>query len=158
MSQLNSFFIATGSNLGDRANNLDNAKKILSKHFTLVAESNIYESPAVDYLSQPDFYNQVLEFNIPNISPDSVMQLLLQIEKDMGRERIIPQGPRHIDLDILFWGIETFQSKALQIPHPRLFTRSFVVLPLSELPGFKILKNNFTFSFNFSNQAKIIRD
>lgn len=153
MSSFNSFFVATGTNLGDRSLNLKQASLILQKHFELIAESRIYESPAVDYLNQPDFYNQVLEFKLPTMSPEEVMELLLKIEKDMGRNRLIPKGPRLIDLDILFWGNEKIQSKNLIIPHPRLFERSFVVLPLSELPGFKELTKSFEFKFQFENSA-----
>lgn len=158
MSVLNSFFIATGSNLGDRIANLSDAKKRLALSFELIAESKIYESPAVDYLNQPDFYNQVLEFKLPAQNAESIMLSLLQIEKEMGRSRLIPKGPRLVDLDILFWGLEKIETKTLQIPHPRLFERSFVVLPLSELPGFKILKKNFTFTFKFNNHAKTLHD
>ena len=62
MIPFNSFFIATGTNLGERSLNLGLAKNILQTHFELIAESRVFESPAVDYLNQPDFYNQVLEF------------------------------------------------------------------------------------------------
>jgi 2-amino-4-hydroxy-6-hydroxymethyldihydropteridine diphosphokinase len=153
---LNSFFVAIGTNLGDRVNNLSTAKKNLEHHFELIAVSRIYESPAVDYLNQPDFYNQVLEFKTNHLSPDAVMELLLKIESLMGRNRIIPKGPRLIDLDLLFWGIESFKSNIVEIPHPRLFSRSFVVLPLAELPGFLILKKHFTFNFQFDNHAIVL--
>ncbi|MGZ3789257.1 MAG: 2-amino-4-hydroxy-6-hydroxymethyldihydropteridine diphosphokinase [Bacteriovorax sp.] len=153
MSPFHSFFIASGSNLGDRKLNLEKALALLQKHFDLIASSRIYESPAVDYLNQPDFYNQVLEFKIPPLAPDAVITLLLEMEKELGRNRLIPKGPRLIDLDILFWGVEKFSSEMLEIPHPRLFERSFVVLPLSELPGFEILRKNFTFNFQFDNHA-----
>lgn len=154
MPVLSSFFIATGSNLGDRSLNLLQARIQLQEHFELIAESRIYESPAVDYLNQPDFYNQVLEFKIPTLlSPEAVMLLLLQTEENMGRNRVVPKGPRLIDLDMLFWSTEKMTSKTLQVPHPRVFERSFVVLPLSELPGFKILKENFIFKFRFDNHA-----
>jgi 2-amino-4-hydroxy-6-hydroxymethyldihydropteridine diphosphokinase len=148
-----SLFIATGTNLGDRALNLKSARDELKKYFAFIAESRIYESPAVDYLNQPDFYNQVLEFQIPSMTPDEVMSLLLKIEKEMGRNREIPKGPRVIDLDILFWGNETIQSDILTVPHPRLFERSFVVLPIAELPGFNELKKHFSFKFQFDNTA-----
>lgn len=153
MSSLKSFFIATGTNLGDRKKHLEEAKALLAKEFKLIAESRIYESPAVDYLNQPDFYNQVLEFEIPVAPPESVMKRLLQIEKEMGRNRDIPKGPRIIDLDILFWSDKKIESETLIVPHPRLFERSFVVLPLSELPGFKELQKNFEFKFAFTNKA-----
>ena len=153
MPRFNSLFIATGSNLGDRKQNLFEAKTILHTYFDLIDESRIYESKAVDYLNQPDFYNQVLEFKIPTKSPNEVMQLLLEIEKEMGRNRLIPKGPRLIDLDILFWGNTTIQLETLTIPHPRLFERSFVILPLSELSGFTELKKHFVFNFELDNSA-----
>lgn len=153
MSAFNSLFVATGTNLGNRSHNLTLAKDHLQKHFKLIAESRVYESPAVDYLNQPDFYNQVLEFEIPKLEPDAVMKILLDIEKEMGRNRLVPKGPRLIDLDILFWGLDKISSSLLQVPHPALFERSFVVLPLTELPGFKILKTNFNFKFQFDNHA-----
>ena len=156
MLAFNSFFVATGSNIGDRSLNLFLAKEALEKKFKLIAFSRIYESPAVDYLNQPDFYNQVLEFSLPSYSADQTMSLLLNIEKELGRNRIIPKGPRLIDLDILFWGLTEIQSPTLTIPHPRLFQRSFVVLPLSELPGFQILKANYKFDFTFDNHAKAL--
>ncbi len=150
---LQTFFIATGSNLGNKKANLFLALTQLQLHFQLVAQSRIYESPAVDYLNQPDFYNQVLEFELPLSSPEEAMALLLKIEKEMGRNRIIPKGPRLIDLDILFWGELQISNQMLQIPHPRLFERSFVVYPLSELPGFSKLKTMHTFRLEFDNSA-----
>lgn len=153
MTSLNSFFVATGTNIGDRRQHLLDAKIILEKEFQLIAESRIYESPAVDYLDQPDFYNQVLEFALPTLSPQQVMNRLLQIEQELGRNRLIPKGPRIIDLDILFWSNKIIETDSLTIPHPRLFERSFVVLPLAELPGFKELRKYFEFKFAFTNKA-----
>ncbi len=151
-----SLFIATGSNLGDKLLHLKEARDILSTHFKFIAESRIYESPAVDYLNQPNFYNQVLEFKVPDELPQNVIKKLLEIENLMGRNRIIPKGPRVIDIDILFWNFDQISLPDLTIPHPRLFERSFVVLPLSELPGFLILKTKFSFKFTFDNTANPI--
>lgn len=151
-----SFFISTGSNLGSRLQHLREARERLSLEFVFIAESRIYESPAVDYLNQPDFYNQVLEFKVPIESPEKVMAKLLELEKIMGRNRTVPKGPRVIDLDILFWNDDVISTPTLTIPHPRLFVRSFVVLPLSELPGFKKLQAKFSFSFSFDNSASPI--
>lgn len=148
-----SLFIATGSNIGDRKFHLDLAKKYLAKKLIFIAESKIYESPAVDYLNQPDFYNQVLEYEIPSDSPQDIMDFLLETELLMGRNRLIPKGPRIIDLDMIFWGELKIQSEKLILPHPRLFERSFVVLPLSELPGFKTLQKKQSFNFTFDNHA-----
>lgn len=148
-----SLFIATGSNLGDRLYNLKQAKDILSAKLSFIAESRVYESKAIDYENQPDFFNQVLEFHTPNISPVDCMSFLLETEKLLGRTRDIPKGPRIIDIDVLFWDHNVIKTKELEVPHPRLFTRSFVVLPLSELPGFQGLKEKFSFTFSFPNSA-----
>lgn len=151
-----SFFIATGSNLGNRLLFLREAQEILSREFEFIAKSRIYESVAVDYLNQPNFYNQVLEFKVPSEAPESVMLKLLEMEKTIGRNRTIPKGPRVIDLDMLFWNDDVISTANLTIPHPRLFERSFVVLPLSELPGFKKLQTKFNFKFLFDNFASPI--
>jgi 2-amino-4-hydroxy-6-hydroxymethyldihydropteridine diphosphokinase len=148
-----SLFIAIGTNLGDRYKNLEVARNVLSSTFHLIDESRIYESPAVDYLNQPDFLNQVLEFKTPTLSPDDVLDFCLAVEKLLGRERDIPKGPRTIDIDLLFWDHSPFTSQQLTLPHPRLFQRSFVVLPLSELKGFLKLQKHYKFTFDFDNTA-----
>jgi 2-amino-4-hydroxy-6-hydroxymethyldihydropteridine diphosphokinase len=149
-----SLFIASGTNLGDRKSNLFAAKVLLNKHFEFIAESRIYESPAVDYENQPDFYNQVIEYKTPfHMRPKECMKLLLEIEAELGRQRTVAKGPRVIDLDILFWNELKIESRELTLPHPRLFERSFVVLPLSELPGFAVLQKHFHFPTEFTNSA-----
>ena len=148
-----SLFIATGSNLGNKLTNLKLAKDLLSQKLIFIAESRIYKSSAVDYLEQPDFYNQVLEFEIPTSTPQEIMTMLLDLEFQLGRSRIIFQGPRTIDLDIIFWADFCISTPSLVIPHPRAFERSFVVKPLSELPGFKLLQTKFKFNFSFDNSA-----
>ncbi|MBL6988219.1 MAG: 2-amino-4-hydroxy-6-hydroxymethyldihydropteridine diphosphokinase [Bacteriovoracaceae bacterium] len=149
--------IGTGSNLGDKGKNLEVAKKHLQNYFKLVAESRIYSSKASDYTDQPDFFNQVLEFEGCSKAPEAILDILLQIETDMGRIRDIPKGPRIIDLDLLFIGSTIYKGQRLEIPHPRLFERSFVVLPLKELPAYKQLVNKFNFKSHFSHLAKAIK-
>lgn len=148
-----SLIIATGSNLGDSVKNLDDARKILSENFSLIAASRIYKSQAVDYENQPDFFNQVLEFSLPALTPNSVMQKLLEIEQTFGRNRDIPKGPRTLDLDILFWGLENINESGLIIPHPRWQDRSFVVKPLQELPFFQTVKKCFIIPRSFNIDA-----
>ncbi len=149
-----SLLIAMGSNLGNRVDHLEKAKETLNQYFKLLAESQIYHSPAVDYENQPDFLNQVLEFELPqDIAPDQAMELLLKTEKKMGRIRHTPKGPRVIDLDILFWADAKINQPNLQIPHPRLFERSFVVRPLQELPYYDKLKQKYHFTELFSPEA-----
>ena len=151
-----SLILGTGSNLGDKKENLKLAKKELSKKFEFIAESEIYCSPAVDYLNQPDFYNQMLEFEIPNQSPDDIMKIILDIEQGLGRRRNIPKGPRIIDIDIIFWGVETHRTNDVIIPHPSWDQRSFVVNPLQQLPFFQVLKNHFIIPSTFNNSAKLL--
>lgn len=148
-----SLVIATGSNLGNKMANLEMARVELSVYFKQIAQSRIYRSRAVDYTNQPDFYNQVLEFEIPKQAPCDILKILLSIESKMGRTRLISKGPRTIDLDILFIGEKVLSTPSLTIPHPALFSRSFVVLPLSELPIFDQLKSKYHFQFEFEVDA-----
>lgn len=150
--------IATGTNLGDRKLNLEKCLNELQKHFVLLEKSRIYESKAVDYLNQPDFYNQVLVFETPLASPNDTMLKILSIEHSLGRSRDIAKGPRVIDIDLLFYDIEKIETEILSLPHPRLFLRSFVVLPLRELTYFKTLEKHFTFPQKFDNDATPIRE
>lgn len=152
-----SLIIASGSNIGNSINILKEAKNLLDLEFGLIAESKVYVSPAVEYENQPDFFNQVLEFRIPAMKPADVMFKLLQIEKNFGRNRDIPKGPRTLDLDIIFWGTQRINEDALIIPHPRWSERSFVVKPLQELPFFQTIEKCFTIPKTFSVDASPIR-
>lgn len=148
-----SLIIATGSNIGHSVQILNAARDRLCQHFKLIAESRIYTSAAVDYENQPDFFNQVLEFELPANDPLEVMQLLLEIEQEFGRNRIIAKGPRTLDLDIIFFGDQQINSKPLTVPHPRWAERSFVIKPLQELPFFQTIKNCFTIPKSFDVDA-----
>lgn len=149
-----SLIIATGSNIGDKTYHLTLAKKLLCSHFKFIAESRIYQSDPVDYLDQDFFLNQILEFDLPNsLSALRVFEICQQIEKQMGRIKIIDKGPRNIDIDLIFWGIDQFNFENLIIPHPRWNQRSFVVYPLSEIPYYQVLKKHFKIPITFNNQA-----
>lgn len=148
-----SLVISLGSNIGDRFENLRSAKTLLCKEFKLEEESRIYSSPAVDYLDQPDFLNQVLSFESPNVSPQETLKLMLSIEHSLGRRRDIPKGPRNIDIDMLFFNENVIKTSELEVPHPRLFERSFIVLPLKELKIFNTLNAKFDFPETFCNEA-----
>lgn len=153
-----SLIIASGSNIGNSVNTLHEAKNNLSRKFQFIAASRIFCSRAVEYENQPDFYNQVLEFALPELTPDQVMQILLEIEKQLGRHRDIPKGPRTLDLDIIFWGTTSYNSNAVMIPHPRWSERSFVVRPLQELPFFQTIQKCFTIPQSFTVEAAPILD
>ncbi len=81
------------------------------------------------------------------------MDLILNIEKQLGRERKVLRGPRCIDIDILFFDLVRSDDEHILLPHPRLFERSFVVLPLKELPYYNILQNYYDFPVDFNNLA-----
>lgn len=151
-----SLIISLGSNIGDSKSYLEKAITRLSHYFKIVECSRIYSSSAVDYLDQPDFLNQVLVFETPELSPEEVLNIVLAIELELGRVRNIDKGPRTIDIDILFWDLLEITEENLVIPHPRLFERSFIVKPLQELEIINYLNKKFLFPQSFTNTAKPI--
>lgn len=151
-----SLIIATGCNLGDKQKNLLQAKEVLSQKFNFIAESPIYTSAAIEYLNQPDFYNQMLEFELPQANPDQTMLEILELEKELGRQRDIPKGPRLIDIDIIFWGLNSINTENLTTPHPAWQQRSFVVLPMQTLPFFSQIEKHFIIPTEFDNFARPI--
>lgn len=151
-----SLIIATGSNIGNKLEHLSQVKERLTKEYIFIAESEVFESEAVDYSDQPDFYNQVLEFQIPKKTPLEVLKMLLAIEKEFGRVRDIDKGPRTIDIDIIFWNTEQINQPGLTVPHPSWSERSFVVRPLQQLPFFQTLEKCFKIPSTFTIEAKPI--
>lgn len=146
--------IALGSNIGESRASLAAAQTLLQQHLVLTAASRLYRSAAVDYLDQPDFYNQVLEFQTPSsLTPVQVMDLCLEIEKSLGRSRQILRGPRTIDIDIIFWDNIRCDSSHITLPHPRWRERSFVVRPLQELPFFTLISSWHIIPTSFTIEA-----
>jgi 2-amino-4-hydroxy-6-hydroxymethyldihydropteridine diphosphokinase len=125
-------YLALGSNLGDRVANMETARKSLAPRIEIVRESPIYVTPPWGYTDQPDFLNQVIEVDTL-LHPIPLLHKLKKIETEMGRETIFRNGPRIIDLDILFYVQEVYESENLQIPHPRLQDRAFVLVPLNDI-------------------------
>lgn len=125
-------YLALGSNLGDRVRNLDTAKRHLSPQVEVVDESTIYETDPWGVTDQPDFLNQVVKV-VTSLSPTELLPFLKDIEKRMGREDTIKYGPRVIDLDILSYGDRVIKGDQLEIPHPRMSERAFVLVPLMEI-------------------------
>ena len=129
--------IALGTNLGDRPANLKLALHHLTTLGTLTAISTFHDTAPVGYLNQPHFLNAaaLLETDLP---PHSLLQSLLSIEKQMGRDRTTapPKGPRIIDLDLLLYENLALQTETLTLPHPAMHERQFVLAPLAEIaPG-----------------------
>jgi len=125
-------FIGLGTNLGDRQHNLEVARNALTQKLEFLRESSIYETAPWGYLDQPAFLNQVLEAQT-ELSPLKLLSFLKDTEKEMGRQENFRYGPRMIDLDLLFYGYRIIHTPQLQVPHPRLAERAFVLVPLAEI-------------------------
>ena len=130
---MNTAFLLTGGNLGNRFQQLELARKQI--HQTcgqIISASAIYKTAAWGFYEQPDFYNQALELQT-FLSPDTLMLALLSIEEKMGRKRTVKLGPRTIDIDILLINDLVYNSPILTIPHPHLQERRFALTPLAEI-------------------------
>jgi 2-amino-4-hydroxy-6-hydroxymethyldihydropteridine diphosphokinase len=132
-------YVGIGSNLGDRAGHLLLAVRgMLDAGLVVTRLSAVYETEPVDVREQPTFLNMVAELRITLFSPEQTLARLLRIEYALGRRRETLRGPRTIDLDLLLYGNERRATEFLQLPHPRLHERRFVLTPLAELaPDFK---------------------
>ena len=127
-------YVGAGSNLGDREAHLDGALARLRERCP-VRSSPIYETvPAGPIVGQPPFLNAVFEMELAeDLGPRSLLDELLALERAAGRERKMPQGPRTLDLDLLFYGDQILEAEGLVLPHPRLHQRAFVLVPLVDL-------------------------
>ncbi len=126
-------YVSLGSNLGDREQMLQQAISLLeAPDLHILRASSVYESEPVEHLYQPWFLNLVLEAET-NLFPKLLLARVQRIEKQLGRKRIVPKGPRTIDIDILFYAESVMETPELVIPHPRLAERRFVLEPLAEL-------------------------
>jgi 2-amino-4-hydroxy-6-hydroxymethyldihydropteridine diphosphokinase len=126
-------YLSLGSNIGDRARNLQAAlEQLAAPDLRVLRTSPAYETEPVEYTAQRWFLNLVAEA-ATELLP---MQLLLRtgrVERALGRVRTVPKGPRTIDIDILFYGRTIVRSARLEIPHPRMAERRFVLAPLADL-------------------------
>lgn len=125
-------YLALGSNLGDRLANLKQAITALTPQMDVRAKSQVYETPPWGYEDQPKFLNQVIKATT-YLDPEPLLKHLKRLEVALGRKASIPNGPRLIDLDILFFDDLVVNKSSLIIPHPRLHERAFVLLPLMDL-------------------------
>jgi 2-amino-4-hydroxy-6-hydroxymethyldihydropteridine diphosphokinase len=126
-------YLSLGSNLGERAANLERAADALGgAGVRVLRRSSLYETEPVDFLAQPWFLNCVIEAET-TVEPLPLLQALQGIEHTMGSRKLVPRGPRIVDLDILFYGDAVIRERGIEIPHPRLSERRFVLVPLAEL-------------------------
>ncbi len=145
MADATTCYLSLGSNLGDRAANLADALRRLRNHpqLQILNVSSVYQTAPVGPQDQPDFYNIVAQVEA-NCTVKELLEIAQQVEQEMGRVREEHWGPRNIDIDILLYGTETIDTPELQVPHPQMMQRQFVLVPLAEIAPDLILPNGQT--------------
>ena len=131
-------YLALGSNIGDREANLREAlERLNTEEIRVTRRSSLYETAPQELLDQPWFLNAVVEVET-GLFPLQLLARVRAIEREMGRRRITAKGPRNIDIDILFYGHAIIATAELEVPHPRMPQRRFVLEPLAEIaPDFR---------------------
>jgi 2-amino-4-hydroxy-6-hydroxymethyldihydropteridine diphosphokinase len=130
---MNEAYLLTGGNLGNRLNNLQIARELIEQEIgKIIKGSSVYQTAAWGFKDQPAFLNQALLIST-SLQAETLMNILLMIEEQMGRKRSFKMGPRTIDIDILLFNCDIINSSNLTIPHPRLHVRKFALIPLAEI-------------------------
>lgn len=132
MTEMHNVYLALGTNLGHREENLRQALQKLSAQVKHLVVSRLYETEPAYVQDQPAFLN-IAVGGQTELSPQDLLTFLKQIENEIGREKTIRYGPRLIDLDILLYEDVVLDTADLQIPHPRMAERGFVLLPLADI-------------------------
>lgn len=131
LRQMNTAYLLTGGNLGNREENLQKARELIETQCGKIrAASALYETAAWGLTDQPAFLNQALELET-ELNARQLIRRLLKIEKSMGRVRKVKYGPRLIDIDILLFNKEVHNYAFLHLPHPELHNRRFALEPLA---------------------------
>jgi len=125
-------YVGFGSNIGKRKENIEKAIKLLKRKCKIVKESSLYETEPVSYRNQNWFLNSVALVE-SNLSTKNFLKFCKSIEEKMNRKRAIINGPRIIDLDIIFYGKDIIDNDELKIPHSQAHRRLFVLIPLNEI-------------------------
>jgi 2-amino-4-hydroxy-6-hydroxymethyldihydropteridine diphosphokinase len=125
-------YLSLGSNVGDREHNLRDAIARLGTKGRIVSVSSFYETEPVEFTDQAWFLNCALALE-STLTPEQLLAAVLEIEQQMGRQRLQRKGPRTIDIDILLNGDKIVDSPALTLPHPAIQARRFVLEPLAEI-------------------------
>ncbi len=127
-------YVGLGANLGDAAETVSAAITSLGQmaDTRLIGQSSLYRSAPVGYVDQPDFINAVAAIETA-LTPHALLDSLMSIEADFGRQRTFRNAPRTLDLDVLLYGDEVLHDEHLTVPHPRMLERAFVLVPLAEL-------------------------
>jgi 2-amino-4-hydroxy-6-hydroxymethyldihydropteridine diphosphokinase len=131
-------YLSLGSNLGDRDAHLRRAIEALDGvEIRVTKVSPVYETEPVDFRDQAWFLNLAVEAETA-LAPEELLARIVEIERELGRVRGVPKGPRTADIDILFYGGEVIRTPVLEVPHPRIAERRFVLAPLADLaPEFR---------------------
>ncbi|MBE6752568.1 MAG: 2-amino-4-hydroxy-6-hydroxymethyldihydropteridine diphosphokinase [Ruminococcaceae bacterium] len=143
--------IGIGSNIGDRKAHIETAIEALNHipSVKVLRMSSLYETSPWGYVNQDNFYNGVIEVET-SLSPNGLLGVCLGIEAGVGRIREMKNGPRILDLDLLLYEGTESTTAELTLPHPRMFERDFVLIPLKELyPEMKVYKYNLTNYYEF---------
>jgi 2-amino-4-hydroxy-6-hydroxymethyldihydropteridine diphosphokinase len=125
-------YLSLGSNIGEREENLRTAIAKLGRLGELVAVSSFYETEPMEVRDQPWFLNCAVAIKT-ELMPRQFLSRMLKIEQEMGRRRVQPKGPRTIDIDLLLFGSSVVHTPQLDVPHPTLHQRRFVLEPLAEI-------------------------
>jgi 2-amino-4-hydroxy-6-hydroxymethyldihydropteridine diphosphokinase len=127
-------YVALGANLGDREASLREAirRMDMTPGLRVKRISDVYETDPVGYTDQPAFLNMAAAVET-SLAPEELLRQLLEMEKDMGRVRVIRWGPRTIDLDLLLYEGVSMETEELTLPHPRMGERAFVLAPLQDV-------------------------
>ena len=126
------YYIALGTNVGNYINNFSNAILELKKIGQVVKMANIYKSKPYGYLKQNFFYNTMVHLK-SEILPIELINKIQLIERKLKKNKRLINGPRRIDLDIIFWDHKIIKTQELSIPHPRASERDFVLLPMQDI-------------------------
>ena len=125
-------YLSLGSNVGDRGANLHQCIRLLARLGEVAKVSSFYETEPMELREQPWFVNCVVELKT-DLSARELLSRIQEIEAELGRNREIHKGPRTIDIDILLFDSDAISDPDLQIPHPRMHERRFVLAPLAEI-------------------------
>jgi 2-amino-4-hydroxy-6-hydroxymethyldihydropteridine diphosphokinase len=131
MAELVTVYLSLGSNMGNRQENLDHALKLLSERMQVGKVSSIYDTEAVGPIPQARFLNLACEVRT-RLTPEGLLTMVKGLEQKMGRKGRTGE-PRIIDVDILLYGDTVMKTKDLEIPHPGMLERQFVLVPLAEI-------------------------
>ena len=133
MAQKKTIYLSLGSNVGDRAAHIARAIDALdAAGVRVLRQSSLYSTEPVDLRTQSWFLNCVLEAET-DLMPRQLLRVLQEIERALGRKRLVRSGPRVMDIDLLLYGSSVVHTAELEVPHPRMAERRFVLVPLLEL-------------------------